>query len=144
MLIIAFLFDEEQQSVSNLCSAYSYCLSLLGAIYVWHGRGATEDERKVALTYGQSLTRASSGVVEFEEGKEDEMFWMVLGDSGYANADHWKFKGQLDSLGARLHVVDCSKVKSPVSPFIAHSFALSNRASLGASPPKRLCPGLTR
>ncbi|KAF8515440.1 hypothetical protein JB92DRAFT_2914786 [Gautieria morchelliformis] len=106
--------DEVDLNVSNLCSAYSYCLSVLGAIYVWHGRGASEDERKVALTYGQSLTSASSGLIELEEGKEDEMFWMVLGNGGYANADHWKFKGQLDRLGARIHIIDCNKVKSPV------------------------------
>lgn len=58
---------------------------------------------------------ASANFLEFEEGQEDQMFWMILGNDGYANADHWKFRGQLDRLGARVHVIDSSKSKSSVS-----------------------------
>jgi len=116
----------------------------LGALYVWHGRGASEDERKVALSYGHSLTHAPTTVIEFEEGKEDEMFWMVLGDDGYANADHWKFKGQLDRLGARIHLIDSSKTKSPVSQAPVYFVLLADKASIGANTLKHIRPRLTR
>ena len=118
---------------------------MLGTLYVWHGRGASEDERKVALTYGHSLTNVPTNIIELEEGKEDEMFWMVLGDDGYANADHWKFKGQLDRVGARLHVIDSSKTKSLVSQFPVHSIIfLADKVSIGTNPLKHLRTGLTR
>lgn len=129
----------------NLCSAYSYCLSVLGALYVWHGRGATEDERQVALTYGQSLATTPANVVEFEEGMEDEMFWMVLGDGDYANADHWQFRGQLDRLGARLHVIDSSQTKSLVGVFPVYYLSLLvDNTSLGAIPFQHFCPRSAR
>ena len=106
-----------RQAISNLCSAYSYCLSVLDALYVWHGRGSSEDERRVASAYAQSLKTESTNVEEFEEGAEDEMFWMVLGDDPFANADHWKFKNHSDITGARLFNVDSSRLKDPVGSY---------------------------
>ncbi|GJJ06422.1 hypothetical protein Clacol_000613 [Clathrus columnatus] len=93
-----------------------YCFSLLGTLYVWHGRGSSEDERKVALTYAATLAQNSIRTVESEEGAEDEMFWMILGQNEYANAHHWKFRDKLDRLGARIYFIDSSKPKSPVQP----------------------------
>ncbi|KAF8507458.1 hypothetical protein BU17DRAFT_57402 [Hysterangium stoloniferum] len=106
--------DEVDLGIWNLCSAYSYVVSILDALYVWHGRGSSEDERHVALAYAQSLSSTAQNVVEFEEGTEDEMFWLMLGEDGYANADHWKFRKELDRLGARLYAIDASKTKAPV------------------------------
>lgn len=34
-------------------------------------------------------------IVEMEEGQEDEMFWLFLGEDSYASADHWKWKREL-------------------------------------------------
>ncbi|KIJ49349.1 hypothetical protein M422DRAFT_246441 [Sphaerobolus stellatus SS14] len=106
--------DEVDLGIWNLCSAYSYCLAILGTVYVWHGRGSTEDERKVAATYAQSLTNSPSSVVEFDEGNEDEMFWLILGNEGYANADFWKFKDQLERVGPRFFSIDSTNRKLPI------------------------------
>jgi len=106
--------DELDLGIWNLCSAYSYVVSILDTVYVWHGRGSCEDERHVALAYAQSLGSTAENIVEFEEGTEDEMFWLILGEDDYANADHWKFRKQLDRLGARLYTIDASKTKAPV------------------------------
>ncbi|KAF8586696.1 hypothetical protein K439DRAFT_1659511 [Ramaria rubella] len=114
--------DELDLNISNLCSAFSFCLSVLDTLYVWHGRGATEDERRVASAYGESLT-TSKDIMEFEEGAEDEMFWMVLGNNSFANADHWKFRPQLNKPGTRLYAIDSSRTKTPVQlipSIIAH------------------------
>lgn len=103
------------QGIWNLCSAYSYCLCILGNTYVWHGRGSSEDERKVASTYAQSLTKTPSAIIELEEGAEDEMFWMILGNDAYANASYWTFKDQLDRVGSRIFSINASRKQSPAS-----------------------------
>ena len=56
-------------------------------------------------------------VPDLEEGQEDEMFWMFLGDSdGYAHASYWKWRKSdavKDALAAdpRIWSVDCKKSK---------------------------------
>lgn len=45
------------------------------------------------------------------------MFWMMLGNDEYANADLWKYKDQLDRVGTRLFSVDSTKRKTPVSDY---------------------------
>ena len=37
----------------------------------------------MASAYAQSLKTETTNVEEFEEGAEDEMFWMVLGDDPF-------------------------------------------------------------
>lgn len=106
--------DEIDLGVWNLCSAYSYCLSILGTIYIWHGRGSSEDEQKVALTFAATISQKSLPMIEFNEGSEDSVFWMILGQAGYANAHHWKFRNHLDRLGARIYAIDSSKTRTPV------------------------------
>ncbi|KAG5635505.1 hypothetical protein H0H81_011024 [Sphagnurus paluster] len=87
------LIDQKDLSIKNLCSAYSYCVSILDSVYIWYGRGSTALERKAALEYGHSLV---TGVppIELNEGgsDNDEMFWMILGDEEYANADYWRWR----------------------------------------------------
>lgn len=81
------------QGVKNLCSAFSYCLSILGTIYVWYGLGSVTAERKAALAYARSI-HAEADVVELTQGENDdnEMFWMILGDSPFAEADYWRWR----------------------------------------------------
>ncbi|KAF8070560.1 hypothetical protein FPV67DRAFT_1027864 [Lyophyllum atratum] len=87
------LVDEKDLLVRNLCSAYSYCVSILGSVYVWYGRGSVPLERKAALEYGRSLTSTAPPIELTENGgDDDEMFWMILGDEEYANADYWRWR----------------------------------------------------
>ncbi|KAF5370757.1 hypothetical protein D9758_001968 [Tetrapyrgos nigripes] len=83
--------DEVDLTAKNLCSGFSYCLTILETVYVWYGIGSIAAERKAALQYGQSL---SSNVVEMTEGENDgdEMFWIVLGDDEHARAHYWKWR----------------------------------------------------
>ena len=98
------------QNVRNLCSGFSYCFTILDALYVWHGRGAIDAERRAAVAYAQALAGAGGTVVELQEGvessgDEDEMFWMILGDDDYAKADYWRWRGTTDA-EARIFKVD--------------------------------------
>jgi hypothetical protein len=95
--------------VSNLCSAFSYCLTLLGTCYVWHGKGSLPRERQAALGYARSLSAEGTHPVELVERESDdnEMFWMLLGDAvDYANADYWKWRPTSVTVLPRIWRVD--------------------------------------
>lgn len=85
--------DRIYQHVKHLCSGYSYCISVLDTLWVWYGCGSVQPEREAVKRYSQHLG-SGKNIVEVEEGQEDEMFWMFLGDEGYARADYWKWKKQ--------------------------------------------------
>jgi hypothetical protein len=55
-------------------------------------------------------------LVEVEEGKEDDSFWMFLGQDTYAHADYWRFRKQAtdDYVDPRIWRVDCSAKAEPV------------------------------
>ena len=82
--------------MQNLCSGFSYCLSILQIFYVWNGRGARPEEKKAAFDYAACLCGDADSVIVLDEGEndEDEMFWAVLGDGdrGYAKASHWSWR----------------------------------------------------
>jgi hypothetical protein len=81
------------RSVMNLCSGFSYCLSSLDSLYVWHGRGSLDQESKAAIEYAQGMAGNTMSIVELAEGHdEDEMFWMYLGDDDWAKADYWQWR----------------------------------------------------
>ena len=95
--------------VSNLCSAFSYCLTLLGTCYIWHGRGSLSGERQAAQGYALSLAVESSPVELVEQESDDnEMFWMMLGNDDYARADYWKWRPDLATVLSRIWRVDSS------------------------------------
>ncbi|KAI0958231.1 hypothetical protein AcV7_004104 [Taiwanofungus camphoratus] len=100
--------DELELSIRNLCSGFSYCLSLLDTFYVWHGCGSTVEERRAAREYAQALSSQASSLIELVEGEtdNDEMFWMILGDGEYANADYWKWRSTAPTLCPRLWSVN--------------------------------------
>lgn len=108
------------QSIRNLCSGFSYCLSLLETFYVWYGLGSTEDERRAALQYARNITEDPTNVVELIEGEEDELFWLILGEGEYAKADYWKWKPALESLDVRAWLVDADNKQNAVSLFLFH------------------------
>ncbi|RDX50089.1 hypothetical protein OH76DRAFT_481347 [Lentinus brumalis] len=118
------LIDELDLSIKNLCSAYSYCISILDTFYVWHGRGSTAAEQRAALSYAQSLAPSTDSVVEFteEESQADEMFWMILGEGDYAKADYWKWRPTAPIVDPRAWIVDATQeeVFRPVAAFPGH------------------------
>ena len=99
------------QSVRNLCSGYSYCTSFLETFYVWHGRGSSAAEQSAALAYAKQLASSEENIVQLteDESQEEEMFWMMLGDGDYANADYWKWRSNVLPLDPRIWVVDASQ-----------------------------------
>jgi hypothetical protein len=104
------------QSIRNLCSAFSYCISILNSIYVWYGRGSIERERKVALDYGRNLV-GDATPIEISEGEErtDEMFWMILGDEDYANADYWRWRSRSSIIDPLIWRVEAEAGENEVS-----------------------------
>lgn len=107
--------DLPLKHVSNLCSAFSYCLTLLGTCYVWHGKGSLPGERQAALEYALSLVTGSRPVELVEQVSDDnEMFWMMLGDADYARADYWKWRPDLAATALpRIWRVDASSTPGP-------------------------------
>ncbi|TFK54070.1 hypothetical protein OE88DRAFT_1675469 [Heliocybe sulcata] len=108
--------DEHDLSIRNLCSGFSYCLSILGTFYVWHGCGSLSQERQAAVDYARSLSGDPESVIELVEGEsdDDEMFWMVLGDRDYAKADHWRWRASSAKTDPRIWRVDVSDGQEPI------------------------------
>src|SRR5258708_1623515 len=53
-----------QKSVSNLCSAFSYVVVVRGKVYVWHGRGSLPTEQSQAISYAALISADSLPVTE--------------------------------------------------------------------------------
>ncbi|KAF7967474.1 hypothetical protein HWV62_34123 [Athelia sp. TMB] len=117
------IIQEHELSVANLCSGFSYCLTILDTLYVWHGRGSRKEERDIALKYAQVLAGKGSNVVRLVEGEsdDDEMFWMMLGEDDYAKADYWQWRKSSPDVDPRIWRVDSQNAGSPCQliPFIA-------------------------
>jgi hypothetical protein len=94
---------------------------VLDALYIWHGKGSTMAERQAAASYAQDLLRGREGVepTVLEEGSEDEMFWLMLGDGGYASADYWRFRPQSMVVTPRLWSVLPQGGLTTIQPFCA-------------------------
>ncbi|KNZ72865.1 hypothetical protein J132_01857 [Termitomyces sp. J132] len=94
--------DEKDLSIKNLCSGYSYCISILDSVYVWYGRGSTSLEKKAALEYGHSLAAAPPIELTEDNSKDDEIFRTILGEDEYANADYWKWRRNSSHIDPRI------------------------------------------
>lgn len=59
-----------------------------------------------------------TSITELREGDndvDDEMFWMILGDSGdYAKADYWRFRNASTPSDPRCWIVDVTVEGDPV------------------------------
>ncbi|KAG2126300.1 hypothetical protein DEU56DRAFT_543361 [Suillus clintonianus] len=110
--------DEVDLNIRNLCSGYSYCVTVLDQIYVWHGCGSTTKERNAARDYARASAVKGTSITELREGDndiDDEMFWMVLGDSGdYAKADYWRFRNASAPSDPQCWTVDASVEGEPI------------------------------
>ena len=62
-------------------------------MYVWYGTGSLAIEREAALQYAKSIC-GDFQVVELTQGENDdnEMFWMLLGEASFADADYWRWR----------------------------------------------------
>ncbi|EIN11515.1 hypothetical protein PUNSTDRAFT_83145 [Punctularia strigosozonata HHB-11173 SS5] len=123
----SILIDEHDLDVRNLCSAFSYCLTILDNVYVWHGRGARGEEREAAAAYARSLANDQKAVSVLTEGvdDDDEMFWMMLGEPEYANAHHWRWRPDVPSPHPRVWRVDAgTKEVAHHVPFVSAERAL--------------------
>ncbi|KAI0675065.1 hypothetical protein C8Q78DRAFT_965332 [Trametes maxima] len=100
--------DELDLGVKNLCSGYSYCVSILETYYVWHGRGSTATEQRAARKYAYGLASSPGNVIELSEDESyaEEMFWMILGEGEYAKADYWQWRASASAVDPRAWVVD--------------------------------------
>ncbi len=116
LFICRIFTDHVDIGIKNLCSAFSYCVSILSTVYVWHGRGSPPAERNAALDYAKTLASNPDEVViliENEGDDEEEMFWMVLGDDAeYAKAEYWKWRPSV-GFAPRTWSVDADR-KNPV------------------------------
>jgi hypothetical protein len=65
-------------------------------------------ERAAALAYAQGLGGDADSVIELKEGEndDDEMFWMILGDKDYAQAQHWKWRPTAEQPDPRIWKVE--------------------------------------
>jgi hypothetical protein len=101
------------QHVKNLCSAFSYCVTLLDQLFIWHGRGSLDAERSAAMEYAHKLAGNPDNIVELKEGEgdKDEMFWMILGEDDYASADHWRWRRTAESFEPRIWRVDANSTQ---------------------------------
>ena len=66
--------------------------------------------------YARTIAGPEKDIEEFEEGKEDPMFFMLLGEDPWANADYWKYRSQLGKAATkpRMFIVDARDKKQPV------------------------------
>ena len=105
-------------------------------------------ERTAALEYSKTLNPdGEKKMQEMEEGEEDEMFWLFLGEDDYAKADYWKWKKDSNSVSAfgdpRIWRVDVSERGSEVCcdglvqfrPLIITSLSNCDRSQMGLTPP---------
>ncbi|KAN0105279.1 hypothetical protein V8E52_011193 [Russula decolorans] len=121
--------DELEFNVSNLCSAFSYCLTLLGTCYVWHGKGSLPGERQATLGYALTLAVKSSPVELVEhESDDNEMFWMMLGNDDYARADYWRWRPDSATAFPRIWRVDSSS-----APYLTTVQAFTTQSNVDLS-----------
>ncbi|KAI8993829.1 hypothetical protein BD414DRAFT_513494 [Trametes punicea] len=110
--------DELDLGIKNLCSGFSYCISILDTYYVWYGRGSTAAERQAAVKYAQGLASSAENVVELteDESLKDEMFWMILGEGDYAKADYWQWRAQAPAVDPRAWGIDSGHGGDAIRP----------------------------
>ncbi|KAF8893984.1 hypothetical protein BD779DRAFT_1467564 [Infundibulicybe gibba] len=111
-------YDEHDLGIQSLCSGYSYCVTILGTVYVWHGCGSTLPERQAAMRYAARLISNAASIIELSQGENDndEMFWMILGEDDFANADYWKWRKTSPIIDPTRWRLNPSQKASPLVP----------------------------
>lgn len=81
---------------------------------MWHGRGSHSSQRKIAMSYANALLTDMKTLIELEEGKENDLFIMLLGDDDYASANYWRWKAEDPQYDLRIWEIQSHKERSEV------------------------------
>lgn len=75
---------------------------------MWYGKGSIQKEKLATLEYARSIAVSPDSVVELSEGEndDDEMFWMILGERDYAQADYWQWRRSSPIRSPRIWRID--------------------------------------
>ncbi|KAF2641877.1 hypothetical protein P280DRAFT_286912 [Massarina eburnea CBS 473.64] len=107
-------FDEVEFSPKSLCSGYPYIISTdSGKVYIWKGRGCSQEELAASRLMGMDLN-PTGDFVEIAEGYEMQDFLNVFpaslipmkGPVIPRSADHWRYKATSDRYRSRLFKVE--------------------------------------
>ena len=92
---------------------------------MWYGKGAIPEEKLAAVEYARRLAVAPESIVELSEGEndDDKMFWMILGERDYAQADYWQWRRASPARSPRLWEISETR---PVRRVLQTSFRFSN------------------
>ncbi|XP_018408090.1 PREDICTED: villin-1 [Nanorana parkeri] len=113
---------EVQVRASSLNSNDVFVLKTKGACYIWCGKGCSGDERAMAKTVADLISRGEKVVVA--EGQEPSEFWLALGGkSQYAN----NRRLQEETLDIAPRLFECS---NKTGTFIADEVANYNQDDL--------------
>jgi advillin len=75
-----------EEKAGSLNSGDCFALLTPGSVFIWKGKGANAEEKKVAANI-TAIIQGDRKVVQVDEGKEPGPFWEALGGQGeYANA----------------------------------------------------------
>jgi len=98
--------DEVDMHYSSLCAGFPYIISTPNKVYLWKGRGASEDEINTARKTANDFS--TSSVEEITEGTETQQFNELIGGDAeeQAHADFWKLKPQYPQYAVRVFLVD--------------------------------------
>jgi hypothetical protein len=114
-------FDEVDFSPKSLCSGFAYIISTeagrLGKIFLWKGRGCSQEEVSGARLMGMDLTMTGE-LMEIDEGSEPPELFAALppNEASIASngkippiprsADHWRYKATSEKYRARLFKIE--------------------------------------
>ncbi|KAF1954741.1 hypothetical protein CC80DRAFT_506002 [Byssothecium circinans] len=115
-------FDEVEFSLKSFCSGYVFIISTdAGKLYLWKGRGCSQEELSAARLMGMDLT-PTGDIIEIDEGSETQELINVFplsqtkGPAIPRSADHWRYKATSDRYRARLFRVE--QHQSTVSSYL--------------------------
>jgi hypothetical protein len=114
-------FDEVDFSLKSLCSGFTYIISTeagrLGKIFLWKGRGCSQEEVSGARLMGMDLTMTGE-IVEINEGSETPELFAALPPNKASvaskgkippiprSADYWRFKATSEKYRTRLFKIE--------------------------------------
>lgn len=90
---------EVEPVTASLDSDDVFVLDGPGITYMWIGKGASEDEKKMGKTVDK-LVSPGREAIEVQEGSEPDQFWKLLGGKGDYNKE--EYSADTPSLQARL------------------------------------------
>jgi hypothetical protein len=102
------VFDEVDFSLKSLCSGYPYIVSTdSGKVYLWKGRGCSQEELSAARLMGMDLT-PTGDIAEMNEDSESPEFTdeFPSADGREDVSYHWRHKATADRYRTRLFKIE--------------------------------------